>query len=172
MNSRDFENFLESQGPGPSPRVHEALKSLVEAERPRPARTATKLAATHLTSSMVVLTLCPQFGLRLFFDGHGLMHYFMFAGDWGCWFLCGFFYLAITAFLARAILLPADWGLLRTRKALWVPSLLGLTMGTLIMASGAVSIEYGLFWLVGSVAALWWLTPGRIQPILNSTIKG
>lgn len=170
--NRDFQDFLRGDGPAPSSGVRASLRKALEAEAPRPSRTATKLAGVHVSASIVTLSACPQFGLRLFFDGHGLMHYFMGLGDSACWFLCGFFYLSVTALFARVALAPADWGLLRTRRRLWMPALLGLTMGTLIMITGEFSVEYGLMWLLGSAAALWALSPGPLQLSRNSTIKG
>lgn len=170
--SKDFQDFVTGDGPSPSARTHASLREALEAEAPRPAHTAAKLASVHVAASIVTLSACPQFGLRLFFEGHGLMHYFMGFGDSACWFLCGFFYLSVTALFSRMTLNPADWGLLRSRRRLWMPALLGLTMGSLIMLTREFSIEYGVMWLLGSTAALWVLSPGPLQSRRNSTISG
>lgn len=172
--NRDFEDFLSAEASTPPAHVRQALQKAVALEAPRPSRTALKLAGTHLVASIATLAACPQFGLRLFFEGHGLMHYFMGLGDALCWFLCGFFYLSVTALLAHFALQPGDWGLLRQRRMLWMPSLLALTMGSLIMITGELNLQYGLMWVLGSGAALWLWSPGPIHfPVSsNSTIKG
>lgn len=172
--NRDFEDFLKTDTVVPSEHVHRRLQQVVLEEAPRTTTTAMKLAGTHLAASIITLTACPQFGLRLFYDGHGLMHYFMDLGDAACWFLCGFFYLSVTALMARFVLQPGDWGLLRQRRMLWMPSLIALTMGALIMMSGEFSVQYGLMWALGSGAALWLFSPGPLHFAVssNSTIKG
>src|SRR3989338_2465583 len=55
-----------------------------------------KLSLLHFVSAAITLSVCSQFGVRLFWSGHGLAAYFMFLGDHACMVLCGIFFIGTT----------------------------------------------------------------------------
>lgn len=121
----------------------------------RPAFSASfaRLVGVHLLSSAITLSVCPQFGLRLIGEGHGLMRYFMPLGQFGCFLLCGAFYLMVTVFLGKMILAHADWRMIREHYAL---SMLGLSVGSLLSFSliqGQFFLGLSLMWMVGALGA-------------------
>lgn len=111
-----------------------------------------KLFAIHLISSMLTLTICPQFGFRLIGEGHGLMHYFMFAGTYGCQVLCGGFYMLSTVLLAFFALNTYQMRTLARNSFLFIPALGLLSMGVFNIMSAEISLLINLAWLSGAIA--------------------
>lgn len=164
---KDFESFLES---GHAQLEPTALDHLKKELFPRLSTVAMKLGLIHLASSVLTLMACPQFGFRLFFSGHGLMHYFMKAGSVACFGFCGALYLGVTFWLAKIFLGEFEWALLRKNAVLSLGVLSFLSLGFFAMIDGyELNFEVGFVWLLGAIvsAAAPLLTTVRHRPLLK-----
>src|SRR6185437_3003573 len=103
-------------GRPPSSSVLGKIKTEIEKTRPSKAQVLMKLGILHLASSALTLTACPQFGLRLFFKGMGLMNYFMKISSEACFVCCGFFYLATTFLLVNLFLKYDEWLIIKKSR--------------------------------------------------------
>ena len=164
---KDFESFLES---GHAQLPTSALDSLKKEVFPGISSVALKMGLIHLVSSALTLMACPQFGFRLFFRGHGLMHYFMQAGSVACFALCGAFYLGASFWIAKAFLGEFEWALLRRNSVLVLGSLSLLSLGSFAMMSQELNFEVGLVWLLGALVsgAIPLLTRVHHRPLIKA----
>lgn len=163
---KDFESFLES---GPQ-RLNPAVLGNIKKEIFPPLSTvAVKMGLIHLVSSVFTLMACPQFGLRLFFEGHGLMHYFMKAGSVACFSFCGAFYLGASFWIAKIFLGEFEWEVLRKNAVLSLGALSLLSLGTFSMMSPELHFEAGFVWFLGAVlsGALPLLTRVQHRPLIK-----
>lgn len=164
---KDFESFLES---GHAQLEASSLDHLKKELFPSFWQVALKLGLIHLLSSLLSLMACPQFGLRIFFNGHGLMKYFMHAGDVGCFAFCGAFYLGTTLWLAKIFLGEFEWALIRRNSFLGLGSLTLISLGALLMFTGEeIRFEVALIWILGALVggAIPLRTPVRHRPLLR-----
>src|SRR5262245_52340382 len=100
-----FREFMSELAASPPREVSEKLQGLVERDlNPSPWSTFARLAGIHFVMGLLTLSLCPQFGIRVFGKGMGLMQYFMGLGDLGCGACCGVLFLGGTLFLASVLL--------------------------------------------------------------------
>lgn len=164
---KDFESFSQSSHPAGSSFVLAKIHSRLNL--PSPWTAATKLGIAHLISSVVILSACAQFGVRLFFPGHGLMHYFMKISPTFCMSFCGALYLACTFFFARLILSRDEFLLIYRSKVLSIMAVALLSLGGLALVSHEVTFQAGLLWLFGAVvgAELASLSKIRVQQFLQ-----
>ncbi len=114
-------------------------------------RVFTKLAGIHFAVALLTLSVCPQFGFRIFGEGHGLMHTFMQFGVVGCMAACGAFFVGTSVLVASLLLLPEEIRVLRQRRALQLGSLTTLSLGAFFMANTTIVAHLGLIWAAGSV---------------------
>lgn len=164
---KDFESFLES---GHAQLEPSALNNLNKEIFPRLPQVAVKLGLIHILSSVLTLMACPQFGLRLFFSGHGLMNYFMHAGSVGCFAFCGAFYLGTSFWIAKIFLGEFEWALLRRNSFLTLGTLAFLSLGAFTMLnSHEVNFEIALIWVLGGLVggAIPLRTRVRHRPLLR-----
>lgn len=148
---KDFESFVndpaETSG---SSFVLSKIHSQLQKELPSPWTVATKLGFAHLLGSFVTLMSCSQFGVQLFFDGGGLMHYFMKISPQFCNAFCGALYLAISFLMARVILKRDEWLMILRSRVLSISTLALVSLGGLALVSHEVTFEAGLIWLFGA----------------------
>jgi cyanate permease len=122
--------------------------------RIRPAMLGLKLLLFHAFASVVTLSLCQQFGMKIpVAGGFDLMHVFMRSGAWMCQLFCGAFYLG-TSFALMSFLLPRhELSCLKQR----LPSVaLVFTLFSALMLAGmgeAMASTYLLAWSLGAYAA-------------------
>jgi len=164
---KDFESFLES---GHAQLESSVLDSLKKELFPSFSSVAIKLGLIHLASSVLTLMACPQFGLRLFFEGHGLMHYFMKAGSVACFALCGALYLGATFWIAKIFLGEFEWAAVRKNAVLSMGTISLLSLGAFAMINGPeLNFEVGFVWLLGAIvsAAIPLLTPAHHRPVFR-----
>lgn len=147
----DFLNFSKKAtiSPPPAVRTH-FFDSLNKLTTPSLTQVFRNIISIHLLSSVFSLTICPQFGVRLFFQGHGLMSYFMKAGDLWCWVYCGSFYLGTTLILANLLLNSFQWKVLLNHPALMLTGLVLLSVGSFWMISPDLSWKVILPWIIGA----------------------
>lgn len=130
---------------------------------------ALRLIGVHLVSSLLTLSICPQFGIRIIGQGHGLMAYFMPFGMLGCFLLCGAFYLGVTVLLSQIILSRPDW---RQIKSFYTFYMLGLSLSSLLVFKfihGEFLLMLSVAWLLGAMASayLGLLLPQKIIKLVK-----
>jgi hypothetical protein len=164
---KDFESFLES---GHAQLPSSALDQLKKELFPPLSAVATKMGLIHLLSSVLTLMACPQFGLRLFFEGHGLMHYFMQAGSVACFAFCGAFYLGTSFWIAKIFLGEFEWAVMRKNAALFLGAVSLISLGVFSMIDPDFTFEIGLVWLLGAIVsgAIPLRTRVRHRPLLKT----
>lgn len=147
----EFESFVnDSASPAGSSFVLGKIQQQVQASLPSPWKVATKFGVAHLLGSLVTLMSCSQFGVQLFFDGGGLMHYFMQISPTFCNTFCGALYLSISFLMARFILNYDEWIMIRRSRVLSISILALVSLGALSMVSHEVTWEASLLWLFGA----------------------
>lgn len=109
-----------------------------------------KMGIIHVLTSLVTLSICPQFGFRVWGEGMGLMDVFMRLGDVGCALACGIFFLGTTLVLASLILRRAEWRTIRNHRLLTVTSLLLPSLGFFRVMDGVFFLEFSLAWMLGA----------------------
>ena len=151
---KDFESFVNdsSEAVGSS-RILNKIHAEIAAAAPKKSQVAMKLGGIHLASSALTLMACPQFGVRLFFQGEGLMHYFMKVSPLFCQSFCGAFYLAVTFVLARILLRYDEWLVLMRSRVLTIGSVALISLGIFAMLARGISWEAGIFWIFGATLA-------------------
>ncbi|MGE5085756.1 MAG: hypothetical protein ACM3MG_05600 [Bacillota bacterium] len=151
---KDFESFINdsSESVGSS-RILNKIQEEIAATAPKKSHVAIKLGGIHLVSSALTLMACPQFGVRLFFQGDGLMHYFMKVSPLFCQSFCGAFYLAVTFVLARILLHYDEWLVLMRSRVLTIGSVALISLGAFAMLGRGISWEAGVFWIFGATLA-------------------
>jgi|GEM_PF-1947416 hypothetical protein len=147
---KDFESFSSVSEEAASSAVLGRIKNQIAVSAPKMRNVAVKLGLIHLASSFLTLLACPQFGLRLFFKGHGLMHYFMQISETFCYAFCGAFYLAGTFVIARMALNYDEWLLVKKSRTLMIGSVAMISLGVFTMLSQEMSWELALIWLFGA----------------------
>jgi len=118
----------------------------------------------HVVSTLISLSVCPQFGVGPWGGGHGLMGYFMSLGDIGCAIACGSFYMGMTALLGRAVFNPDQRRALRAQGWLQFSWLVAASWGLFMLGgqAGAVSLGYGASWAAAAFMTGYLIS--RFQP--------
>jgi hypothetical protein len=147
----DFKSFAQDDSSATAGgHVLARIKNEIAKEQPSALQAFGKLAGLHVASSAITLMACPQFGLRLFFAGDGLMGVFMKISPTMCSAFCGAFYLAMTFFLAQIFLRVDEWLVIRKSLPLSIVGLGLLSLGAFIMISPEVTVFSAIVWLFGA----------------------
>lgn len=148
---KDFESFAnEPAEQSGSSFILQKIHQEISKRLPSPWQVATKVGIAHLLGSLVTLMSCSQFGVQIFFDGGGLMHYFMSISPSLCYTFCGALYLSISFIFARTILNHEEWLVILRSRVLSISSLALISLGGLAIASHEVTFEAGILWLFGA----------------------
>jgi hypothetical protein len=151
---KDFQSFHDDADLEVAPmRGLGALKAQIEKEQAKPLSVAAKLGVIHILSSVLSLAVCPQFGVKLFGEGEGLMHLFMQISPTFCQAFCGAFYLAVTFVMARLILTPEEWYLLLRARTLTIATLTLVSLGAFFIMDRQMTLEAGALWVFGATIA-------------------
>lgn len=146
----EFKDFENTTGYAPSAGVLDSLKSQIQTElQPRVSNIMLKFSGIHILGAGTTLTVCPQFGLRILGEGHGLMGYFMNAGPNLCFVLCGAFFLSVSLLLARVLLNKYERAVVIQNRRLFAFMLLSFSLGALAMAGAEFTLIPVLLWAVG-----------------------
>jgi hypothetical protein len=152
FNKKDYEDFIESVGEIKSPSVLDRLMKTVEKElNPSQWTILFKLLTVHLFSSLVTLSICPQFGVRVFGKGHGIMEYFMYFGNNVCFLLCGTFFLGTTVIAFKFITSRPEWNAFKRYHLIYCISLSTSSLFVFAYFSANILLGLSIFWLIGAV---------------------
>jgi len=170
VNTKDFKDFVEGDLKTPPPALSQRVIAVVHRDlSPHAALVFCKLFAVHAGTAIGTLSLCPQFGIRVFGEGPGLMGYFMRFGHLGCMVACGFFFLASSIAVASLVLRPEELRVIRNHRGFELGSLAVLSLGFFFALAPELILEVAIAWLMGAIAgALFALEVGfriRIRPL-------
>jgi hypothetical protein len=110
----------------------------------------TKLVAVHLFASLATLSVCPQFGFRIFGEGMGLMNVFMLLGDYGCLVACGTFFMGSSLLLAALWLKIDEVRAIYSNRWLGIAALTLLSLGFFFMMDAQFVFGITMAWLIGA----------------------
>ena len=130
------------------------LKTVHERLHPKASHLIGKVFLTHMITAIVTLSVCPQFGFKMFKLPINLMHTFMVFGLPICNFLCGLFFTATSMAVASVVLNRDEVRALRYRKTLAVSVLLLGSIGFFGIMNPNLFIEFSLLWLLGAVIGI------------------
>lgn len=167
----DFEEFKNSPSITPPRGISEKILDTVEKDlKATPWKVFSKLSLIHLASALFTLSICPQFGFRLFGDGMGLMGHFMHLGPYGCMMACGFFFVGMSLLFASLLLKPYELLAIRKHRLAEIGGLAFISLGFFIMIDPeSVVFSFALAWALGSIAGgiavleLGWMLKARQQ---------
>lgn len=117
-------------------------------------RLAMKLTAIQFVTSLITLTLCPQFGISPLGVSDGLRNIFMLLGHHWCEFLCGLFY-AFSFFISFRVLFNT-FEIRKLTQHFWIlQSLIAMgSVGFLLMWTLSLAINP---WTILSNIHSWWI---------------
>lgn len=148
---REYDEFM-ARTEVPPAAISEQLISVIHHElNPSIWRVLAKLSLIHLFSAVVTLSICPQFGVRIFGQGMGLMVYFMRLGDQVCAAACGAFFTMFSLFVAGIVLRSEEVRAIARHRGAEILALTGLSLGFFIMLRADIVIEFALVWFGGAV---------------------
>lgn len=166
FDPQEFSDFKNSESKSSHNKMTlEKVHEQILAEAPRLSMVLAQLLGLHLISSLITLMICPQFGIRLFFDGHGLMSFFMQAGTQGCFLLCGLFYLGTSFAAARLFFNHEEWIFIRKTRVLSATVLALLSMGVLKMYGEELNMQLSAMWFLGAYLGSWLASVPRLRVI-------
>lgn len=149
---RDFKEFIEGPALAPPKTIREQLFQMVERElNPSSWLIFGKMTLIHFLTSLFTLSICPQFGLRVFGEGLGIMRWFLKLGTYGCSALCGALFVGASLFLGSLVLKIEEIRVLRSHRFLQILTLALLSLGGFIMAEAEILWIFGLVWTLGSL---------------------
>ncbi|MBL7664267.1 MAG: hypothetical protein JNM93_03985 [Bacteriovoracaceae bacterium] len=153
MNKKnDFKDFMFSEGVTPPKVLSEKIYKMVDSDlNPSAWKVFTKLTFIHFISAALTLSVCPQFGFRLFGSGTGLMGHFMHFGHFGCMIACGAFFLGSSLLIANFSLKIEEIKIIRKYRWVQIAALISMSLGFFIMLDTEIVFGFAAAWILGSV---------------------
>lgn len=153
MNKKDdFKDFMFSESVLPPKVLSEKIYKIVESDlNPSSWKVFSKLTFIHFISAALTLSVCPQFGFRLFGDGVGLMGHFMHLGHIGCMIACGVFFLGASLLMAIIALKTEEIKIIRKYRWVQIAALISMSLGAFIMLDTEIVFGFASAWILGNV---------------------
>lgn len=150
--NKEFQEFLSESSERPPKILEEKVFNIVHKElNPGSWNVFSKISFIHMIAGLITLSLCPQFGFRLFGEGPGLMSYFLIFGIYGCTALCGAFFIGTSFFVSSLVLKQEEVNVLKRHKWLQISSVTFISLGAFIMIDTEIILGFALSWIVGSI---------------------
>lgn len=147
--------------------VNEKIRSTIhEKLHPKMSYLIGKIFAVHLLTAVATLSVCPQFGFKVFKLPVNLMHTFMVFGLPICNFLCGLFFTATSMVVAAVILNRDEIRALKFHRTLASAFLILSSIGFFGIMTPNLFLDFSLLWLLGAVLGVV-LTLEMSSKILN-----
>jgi len=169
FDKKDFNEFINEESIQPPKGLSDNILKMVDTDlNPSAWSVFAKLSLIHFFSALLTLSICPQFGFRVFGSGTGLMGVFMNLGYYGCMIACGIFFLGTSFLIAVITLQSQEIKVLRKHRWVQIVSLASLSLGAFIMLDAQIVFGFALAWIIGtfigafSVLELGWLVRRRI----------
>lgn len=151
---KEFMEFMNSREVDPPQTLTEStLKVIHQKLNPSIPSVAAKILGLHAILSIVTLSLCSQFGVRLF-SFMDLMDSFMsVVGHQYCMALCGAFYIGASALALTFLLSPEEVLAVRRNRVLQFLIVAGVSLAAFIFFGGEILLVPALIWLIGAFSA-------------------
>ncbi len=149
--NKDFRDFMTEEVDPPSVLAENIMLRVKQDLSPDPLKVFAKVCLIHFLVACFTLSICPQFGLRLFGEGPGIMGWFMNLRPSVCAVACGSFFIGTSVFVAGLSLRPEELRVLQREKWLAVSALVLLSLGFFIMADTNIAFVFAAFWAFGSL---------------------
>lgn len=150
---KDYKQFLAKTLTESAPPLSASLRASIQRDlNPSAWSVFTKLAGLHLLASVLTLSVCPQFGIRLLGNGAGLMGVFMRLGPVACLVACGAFFVGTGLLLAGLLLRGEELRLIRKHRWLALTTLVSLSLGFFLMLDTEVLLNLAVAWFLGALA--------------------
>lgn len=150
--NKEFQEFLEASPVAPPKELSDKILAMVYRDlNPNPWSIFAKISLIHFAVGIITLSLCPQFGIRIFGQGLGLIHFFIMLGTYGCIVVCGAFFVGTSLFASSLILSRDELRVLRKHRSFHISALVLLSLGAFIMAGAEILFIFALAWAVGSL---------------------
>jgi hypothetical protein len=158
---KSFEKEVASPSAKAPTLLADRIFSRVRAElRPSVPRVLAKLGLFHAIASIGTLSICPQFGFRLFGDGMGLMEQFMALGTFGCAAACGTFFLGSSLGLSAVFFSRPEWRAIRNHPVLTLTALMLPSFGFFEIMDGEFFLDFSIAWILGALLTGWVMIEG------------
>ncbi|MBC7690869.1 MAG: hypothetical protein H7222_03815 [Methylotenera sp.] len=149
---QEFEAFLKTEAVSVPATLSESIFFRIEKNlNPNPWLIFSKLAGIHLGVGALTLSICPQFGVRFFGSGLGVVKLFFHLGTYGCMMACGAFFVGASVLVAASLLSRDELRKLRAHPWLQLSSVVLLSLGGFIMADAEILIGFAFAWALGSL---------------------
>jgi len=149
---QELKEFSAAGGAAPSEALSRGILARVRADlTPSVLSVMVKVSVFHALAGALTLSVCPQFGFRLFGSGMGLMRVFMAMGHTACMIACGFFFLASSLLLSALLLSPEELRKLRAHRVFGLAYLILLSLIFFVIVDAQVAAGFLGLWLLGSV---------------------
>ena len=154
----DYDDFLNDNSVMPSNELSQKVLGQVHLElKFSPVAVVAKLGLVHALTTVLVLYICPQFGVSWGASSFSLMEVFMRFGHAACAALCGVTLLGGTFFVAAMTLKPQESFWMK-RQMPWIPISLSIVTLILFAAMGAKGhhtefVMWSVFAIVGGWAS-------------------
>lgn len=152
----EYREFMELAPVRPPSAVSERILQSVSRDlNPNAWKVFAKISLIHLSVGIVTLSLCPQFGVRVFGEGLGLMKYFLHLGTYGCMAACGAFFIGMSLLVGAFMLRPEELRKFRENQWLGLAAMILLSLGVFIMANAEILMGFAVAWFMGSFLGGW-----------------
>lgn len=119
---------------------------------PKPHEVAIKVLSVHLLSAFLTLSVCPQFGKKLFNLNIDLMEIFMhIVGPRYCVILCGSFFVATSLLINGLFLNYDELRTIRSHRHLTVFLIVLISFGSFLMFDPILFLESTILWFIGAI---------------------
>ena len=160
----ELREFLSAEEIQPPAELSQRILSYVKRDLDPPALNVfLKTLAIHFFTSLFTLSLCSQFGVRLFGTGPGLMAYFMRLGDMGCMAACGILFLGTTTFISGLILTHAEGKKLLRKWPIHLTLLSGFSLAFFLTVDAIFTLQSVIAWSLGAFLGAYILLRGSLM---------
>jgi hypothetical protein len=133
---------------------NEILNTVFKKLNPNLTQLIGKVFMVHLITAVITLSICPQFGFKIFRLPVNLMHTFMNYGMPVCNFLCGLFFTTTSMIVASIVLKRDEVRAVRYQKTLVTLTLILSSIGFFGIMNPNLFLEFSLLWLLGAVMGI------------------
>lgn len=153
-----YNDFLNTESVAPPEKLSILILNMIKEDLHfSPMAVVAKLGFIHIFTTLIILYICPQFGVRIGGASFSLMDAFMKFGHLACAALCGATLVGGTFFMAAMLLKPQESFWLKKQMPWVLVSLSALTLITLvIMGASAHHTEFVLWCSFGIIGG--WAT--------------
>jgi hypothetical protein len=130
------------------------LNDIHEKLHPKISHLIAKVFVIHFMTAAITLSVCPQFGFKLFKLPVNLMNTFMVFGMPVCNFLCGLFFTATSIGVASLVLKRDEVRSLKFQKTLLSLALILSSIGFFWIMNPQMFLEFSVLWLIGALVGV------------------